>query len=191
MSAADLVPRSEPISARAGLTWQWRREDLSSYPASSWTLKYRFRGASAGFTFDATADGDAHAVLVAASTTSDFSAGAYSGIGWVKSGAIEIEVWRGTIVVLPSLTSGDGRSHVRRVIDAIEAVLENRATSTDKEYEIDTGTGRRRVSRIPHAELIQLRESYKRYEAQEMAAERVQSGMSSGRKVITRFSRPL
>ncbi|HUO43549.1 MAG TPA: hypothetical protein VMT94_01395, partial [Burkholderiales bacterium] len=67
------IPRNEPPEARAGLTWQWRREDLSDdYPASSWTLKYWFKqtGANGGkFSIQANADGDNFAILVAATTT--------------------------------------------------------------------------------------------------------------------------
>lgn len=191
MSAADLVPKVEPDALRVGLTWQWRREDLPDYPASTYTLTYRFRGASAGFTFNASADGTNHAVTVAAATTSGYTPGVYTGVGYVTTGSTVIEVWRGTLTVLPALSSGDGRTHVRIVLDAIEAVIEGRASHSDLEKEITTGAGTsRRLRHMPFADLLLLRETYKRYEAQEIAAEKITSGRPGGRKIVTRFVRP-
>lgn len=190
MSAADLVPRQEPASLHAGLTWQWRREDLADYPADTYALKYAFRGASSGFSVTASADGMAFAVSIAAATTATYAAGSYTGVGWVESGSTKIEVWRGRLDVRPALDTGDGRSHVRKVLDAIESVLEGRASRSDRDYEVNTGSGSRRLSSFTPEELILLRETYKRYEVQELAALRVASGLGGGRKVVTRFVRP-
>jgi hypothetical protein len=190
MAASDLIPKSEPAQLRAGLTWQWRREDLPDYPAGTWTLKYQFRGSSAGFNFDATADASHFAVTVAKATTAAYAAGTYTGTGYVTDGSTDIEVWRGTLTVLPSLSAGDARGHIRKVLDAIEAVIEGRASKSDLEYEISVNGSMRRLRRIPHADLIVLRETYKRYEAQEIASDRVSSGRPSGRKIVTRFVRP-
>ena len=63
------IPTTEPTSLRAGDTWAWRREDLSDYPASGWTLVYYFRNATAYFDITASADGDAYAVSVAKAST--------------------------------------------------------------------------------------------------------------------------
>ena len=46
---AASIPTTEPTSLRAGNTWQWRREDLSDYPASTWTLTYHFRNRTSHF----------------------------------------------------------------------------------------------------------------------------------------------
>lgn len=190
MAASDLIPRTEPAQLRVGLTWQWRREDLADYPAGIWTLKYKFRGASAGFSVDATADGSHFAVSIAKATTVGYAPGQYSGVGYVSDGTTDIEIWRGSLAVLSSLDAGDARSHVRKVLDAVEAVIEGRASKSDLEYEISVNGSMRRLRRIPHADLIVLRETYKRYEAQEIASDRVSSGRPSGRKIVTRFVRP-
>ena len=43
---AQSIPTTEPTRLRAGDTWQWRREDLSDYPATAWTLTYWFRNST-------------------------------------------------------------------------------------------------------------------------------------------------
>ena len=64
------IPTTEPTELRVGDTWQWKREDLSSdYPATSWTLTYYFRNATAYFNVVATADGVHFEVTVAKATT--------------------------------------------------------------------------------------------------------------------------
>ena len=46
------IPENEPDTLRAGDTWKWTRT-LADYPASAWTLKYRFKSAAGGFELEA------------------------------------------------------------------------------------------------------------------------------------------
>jgi hypothetical protein len=71
------TPTNEPIEARAGDTWSWRRDDLADYPAPTWVLKYRAKNAAGGFEIVAAADGAAHLVTVPAATTAVYTAGIY------------------------------------------------------------------------------------------------------------------
>ena len=119
------IPTTEPLSVRAGDTWKWTRT-LADYPASSWTLKYRFKNAAGGFEVVAVASGDDYAVSEAASTTATRTAGDYTWIAWVEAGAEKFTVDTGTIHVEPDYRSGassvalDDRTHARKVLDAIE-----------------------------------------------------------------------
>lgn len=54
----------------------------------------------------------------------------------------------------------DGRSVAERIIDAIDAVLEGRATTDQQSYAIQSGQGSRSLSRIPVLELRELRKTY-------------------------------
>ena len=96
-------------------------------------------------------------------------------------------VWRGRINVLADLEAAsgsyDGRTHVKKVLDAIEAVLENRASKEVLDSDIE-GV---QLRRIPHAELLEMRENYLGYYKQELAAENLDAGLASGRMVLTRF----
>ena len=50
--------------------------------------------------------------------------------------------------------------HVEKVIRAIEAAIERRATQTHLSLEIQTGSGTRKISETPIAELIVIRDRY-------------------------------
>lgn len=71
----------------------------------------------------------------------------------------------GEVVVLPDPSaSEDQRSSAQRALDAIDAVLEDRAGSPDLKYEFEDG---RSVEMVPHRELIELRKHYARRVANE------------------------
>lgn len=190
MSAADLILRREPAQLSVNTTWQWRREDLADYPATTYTLRYVFRGTAAGFTFDAAADGTSFAVTVAKSVTTGYTAGTYQWAARVVSGSTEIEVARGRLTVLPDLVTGNQVGHIAKVLASIEALIEARASRADSQYEIQSGGSSRRLSSFTHAELIALRETYLRYQKQQDAADLLASGRPAGRSIMTRFSRP-
>lgn len=189
MSAA--IPTTEPESARAGDTWKWRREDLSDYPAPTWTLKYRFKNAAGGFEVVATADGSSFAVTVPHTTTDDFAAGDYEYVAWVEGGGERYTVKAGAFKVLPNLTAAaatdalDTRSHARKALDAIEAVIEGRATKDQEAYTING----RSVQRTPLAELITFRDRYRAEVRREEQAARLAAGLPSRKGIFVRFRR--
>jgi hypothetical protein len=155
------IATNEPTELRAGDLWQWRREDLTGdYPAPVWTLKYRFKNAAGGFEVIASSDGQAFAVSFDSAAV---IAGTYSWVARAESGAIFHSVDSGVMEVLPNLFSGsaatasDQRTHEQIVLEAIEAVLENRATKDQEEYTI----GNRSLKRTPMKDLVWLRETYR------------------------------
>lgn len=181
---------TEPTSARAGDLWVWRREDLSAdYPASSWTLTYRFKNAAGGFEVVAAADGDYFEATVAAATSTSIAAGVYAWQARVSSGTEYYTVDTGELEVLPNLfaglaaTASDQRTHARKVLEAIEAVLEGRATTDQEEYTI----GSRSLKRIPIADLLAFRDRYRMAVAREDQANGVPNNF--GRDRYVRFVR--
>lgn len=183
------VPTNEPRELRAGDTWQWRREDLTDYPASSWVLTYRFKNAAGGFEIAASADGDNHAVTVAAATTSGYTAGVYDWAAQAVSGTTKHTVDTGRLTVLANLFAGtataasDQRTHAQTVLDAVEALLENRATLDQQEYQI----GGRMLKRMPITDLLKLRNFYKSEVANETAAEKLRNGLGIGSAIRVRM----
>lgn len=183
------IATNEPNELRAGLTWQWRREDLASdYPASTWTLKYWFKkdDGSANFSLTASADGDDFAVSETAASTATRTAGDYTWVAVVTAGSEAFEVDRGTLKVLPRYDAAanlDDRTHAKVVLDAIEAVIENRATKDQEEYSI----AGRSLKRTPIAELLKLRQLYRNEVAGEQAAEALRNGNGLGRKIQVRL----
>lgn len=182
---AATVPTTEPLEARAGLTWAWTRS-LSDYPASAgWTLTYwlkRLSATGANFSIVATASGADYAVSVSAATTSAYTADEYSWVAVVSKAGDAYEVDRGTLEVLPRYDQAanlDDRSHARKMLDAIEAVLENRATSDVLEYTI----GQRSLRKMEALELTQWRDHY----AAKVAAEERATSGQGGSKLVARL----
>ncbi|MDM0007188.1 hypothetical protein QTI51_17370 [Variovorax sp. J22G73] len=160
---------TEPISIIPGDTVKWARS-LTSYPASAgWALSYELLNAMHRYEIPATADGDAFRVVVSAQTSQSFAPGSYDWRARVTNADEVYTVASGRMTVAPSFAAaGDVRSHALRTLDAIEAVLEGRATSATAEYEING----RRLKYIPLNELHAMRSKYQR----EVAAEEGKSG---------------
>ena len=181
------IPSQEPLSIRAGDTWRWTRT-ISDYPATSWTLKYRFKNAGGGFEVTASAAGSDFDITVAAATTAAYAAGRYTWISWVESGSEKYTIEQGEVEVLPDYRTGlasvalDDRSHARKMLDAIEAWLESRDPAV-AEYEI----AGRRMKYVPLAELIKLRNRYQTEIASEENADRIKRGEGIGRRIQFRI----
>ena len=293
--AAD-IPTKEPTEFTAGDSVKWTKT-IDDYPATTYSLKYSFRGTAGSFDVTATASGTDYSVSIPAPTSLAYGAGYYDGQAYAEiagtaqvdtitlngddttaadtynvtingyslssdfafttdlatttiglGAAIEADanlsalvsvatnstdvitltaktagtpntitttvtdgggtaaaatvanvtpnvynerylVWSGRIKVLADLESAsthDGRTHVKKVLDAIEAVLENRASKEVLDSDIE-GV---QLRRIPHAELLEMREKYLSYYRQELAAESIKAGRQTGRMVLARFKNP-
>ena len=186
---ATNVPIKEPAELRAGTNWKWRREDLTAdYPASSWVLTYFLKRLAANGNYlsvVASADGDVFEVNVVAANTQAYVAGDYSWSALVASGSDTYEVGRGTIRILPRYDTAnayDDRSHARKALDAIEAVLEGRASLDQESYSIQG----RSLVRTPIAQLLKFRDVYRQEVRREQIAAQLASGINAGKRVLIR-----
>lgn len=160
------------------------------FPAGSgWTLKIRLAPRATGVEIDiaSTADGDDHLVSVPATTTAAWSAGWYTATVYAEKGAERYTLERVQVEVKAASTTladgTDNRTHARKVLDAIEAVLESRATVDQQEYAING----RSLKRMPIDQLLKLRQVYRAEVAGEDAASRLDAGLGMGRKVQVRL----
>jgi hypothetical protein len=180
------IPTIEPTQFAAGDTVKWTKS-LSDYPASGgWVLSYAFVNADGTFSEStSTADGDSHAVVITAADSADFDAGTYNWQSYVTLSGERFKVGAGTCVVLPNFAAGavDGRSHVKRVLDAIQSVIQGRATEDADSLSL----AGRSISKIPLTELVAFRDAYKREYAAEQKVERIAAGMGHAGKVRVRF----
>lgn len=187
---APIAP-NEPAELRAGLNWDWRRDDLTDYPSGTYVLTYWFKkkGATgANFSIVAATSGAGYLVGVAAATTAAYVAGDYSWVAVVTAGSNAYEVDDGNLTLLPkynSVADLDDRSHARRVLDAIEAAIEGRASKVQLEYSILN----RAIKFWAPADLIKFRQQYKSEVAAEEAAANVASGGVNSRRTYVRFGR--
>jgi hypothetical protein len=169
------IATTEPTSLRAGDTWAWTRT-LADYPASAWTLTYYFRNATAKFDVVATASGDSYAVTVA-KASSGKTPGWYDWTAFVESATERHQVNAGRVQILPNVAAdvvNDGRTFARRMLDAIEAILEGRATSSDIDR-VSVGMEDRSHVQKPEL-LLPLRDRYRVEVRREEMAQRAGSG---------------
>lgn len=183
---APTIPTIEPTSFVLGNTVQWTRS-LSDFPAPTYALTYSFVNAGGQFAVTGTADGATHAMTISAETSAALTAGVYHWQAYATSGTTRFLAGSGTTEALPDFaveTSGyDDRSHVKKTLDAIEAVLEGKA-SKDQLASSVNGIS---ITRLTPAELLVWRDKYLRFYRQELADERSRQGLPSGKKIRTRF----
>ena len=175
---------TEPSTIVAGDTAKWLRS-LDDYPATAgWVLTYTLVSAAQRYTFSAAASGTDHLVTVAATTTAAWVAGSYSWRAQATKAGEVYTVGSGTLTVKPSFAAAtDGRSHSRKTLDAIESVIEGRATSEVSDYTI----GGRQLRYIEVPQLLALRDRYRAEVLREDAAQRAAAGLPDLRRVFVRF----
>lgn len=183
------IPTHEPDEITAGLSARWIK-DLPLYsPDDGWALQYSFASATELHSVDASDNGDGRwLVNIPATTTAGWSAGDYAVTAIATKDPDKFLVWSGWIKVNPDLTTSipegyDPRSHVKRVLDAIEAVIEGRASRDQQSLEIDGY----RLDRTPLTDLLALRSKYlQEYRAEKQAAD-LAKGLETGNRVLVRF----
>lgn len=183
------IPTNEPSLVTAGDTIQWARQDLSDYlPADGWALSYVLINSAAKITIAATTSGTGYAVTVSAATSAAYTAGVYSWQAYVtNSGTSQrVKVDSGHIEILPNfaaLSTYDARTHAKKVLDAIEAVIEGRASVDQESYAIMG----RQLRRTPMADLLKLRDRYRTLYLAEVNAENAKNGKGRKNRIKVRF----
>jgi hypothetical protein len=176
----SLEPWTIPAQFHAGDSLTWL-ESAGDYPAPTWQLKYHARrvdAAGLGFDIESLAEGALHRVSLAPETTAAYLPGIYSVAVVAYQGAEGRATIRTTRCdVRPDLAEAlaDARSHARRMLAAIEAVLERRATHVQASYTIEG----RALQFLSHEELYRARSRYRH----EVAVEEGRAAPGTGRIV--------
>ncbi len=181
---------NEPREFRAGDTVAWS-VDLDKFrPADGYTLRYALRGPSS-IDITSVPDGDKHAISLAATTTAGYAPGEYAWIAYVTNDSgFRQTLGSALLTILPNPTAittpVDTRTHARKMLDAIEARLEGRATADQEEYTI----GNRSLKRIPIEQLVAIRDKYRAEVQREADAEALGRGEKpQSKKLKVRFVR--
>lgn len=180
------IPTNEPLVVTAGDTIEWKRT-FDDYPASAgWVLTYALRSASSSIDITASADVDDHLVSITAATSAAYVADTYSWQAYVTKGIERFSVDKGTLTINPDFAAAgtyDNRTHVKKVLDAIEAALESRASKEQLSYTING----RALTLLTPAELMEARSRYQVEYRSEQAAERIANGLATTKRVGVRF----
>ena len=184
-------PSSEPAQLISGDRWTWKRTDLGGdYPPASYALTYSARLEGTGTTeisITASESGSEYVVEAASSTTAAYTAGIYHWQAYITraSDSERVTVDSGTFEVVANRDAAttDPRSHVKKTLDAIESVLEGRASKDQESYVIN----RRSLTRTRLADLIMFRDKYAALYANEQKQERINNGLGTSSRVLVRF----
>lgn len=185
---AVTIPLVEPEIITQGDTIKWRKSLPDYLPSDGWVLTYQFaHHDEPNVSVNATNNGDqTHLVTISATASAAFRrAGTWMWQAYVTLSGERFTVARGSIVVRPDIASvpnADTRSHARKVLDAIEAVLENRATMEQSSIAI----GGQSITLLAPEELIRWRSVYAAEVQMEERAEKIRQGLGA-RRIRTRF----
>jgi hypothetical protein len=176
-----------------GATYNWEVKLADYLPSDGWSLKYYLRGVGTGLDITATDEDDVFQVEINATQSATLTVGNYSWQGFVAKDDENICIAQGKILVktgfvgLEITDQIDNRSAIKIALDAIDALLANKATLDQQRYVI----GNRQLDRIPIPDLLNLRKEYQKLYNQEVRAEAAKNGKF---KVFTpyyaRFKRP-
>ncbi len=185
-------PEVEPSLLQLGDFWSWKRTDLNNdYSNSLYVLSYEFNlidgSTHANFTITASASGDDYVVEVASATTAAYTKGNYNWVSYItrSSDSARIKIGEGFTEIEDNFatTSTSVRSHAKKVLDAIEAVIENRASMDQSSMSI----AGRSLSRLSIDELMTFRDRYRAEYLKEVKRARIKNKKPSGNIIGVKF----
>lgn len=199
-----MVKNIEPTEIIIGDTVTWVRRNVQAASendsgilvyidieaSEGWALKFTAVGKLGSFSINAAADddnADDFKFTIPAATTAGYTAGDYKWQLTATKSPDRYTIAEGWITLKDNIAGRsaayDNRSHAKKVLDAIEAVLEGRASLDQQSYQI----AGRSLSRTPIPDLIKLRALYKdEYEGEQIEAA-IEAGLGSKRTMKVQF----
>lgn len=182
------IPTTEPEEFFSGDTVKWNRQDLSSdYPAPTWTLTYYFRGPPGEFNVIASADSSFFSVSISPATSTEYKPGDYTWTAKVSDGTDTYTVDSGACIVKTDLAGKgpgfDHRSHVKMVLDALEAAILKKANKDQLKLNIDGFA----IERMTPEQMRDWRREYKDEYSRELKAEQKKKGKGTGDRILVKF----
>lgn len=175
---AASIPNIEPERLTQGDTWQWTTE-VPDYPATDgWALSYDFTTPDGAVQVALAAvqngTGADYLATITAAKAAEFTAvGTYRWRAKVVLGAETVTVRRGRLELLDALTGAtDRRLWLEKMVAALEAKLEDRATKQQLGYSVEG----RSLSLIPLSEAMDIRDRLKAELEAAIRAEDLQNG---------------
>ena len=173
-----------PKQIVAGDSIGWTKS-LSNYPASAgWALSYTLVSPTARQVINGSASGDDFLLAANATTTAAWAPGTYTWTAAVSKGTDRYTIESGQVEILAdpaTAASGlDTRSHVKKTLDALEAVIEGKAAND----QLAVSVAGRSITRMSPEELLSWRDKYNAL----YIREQVRAGNRPSRsRVLVRF----
>lgn len=172
---------------RAGDTWLFYQNPVGDYkPSAGYVLTYYLANASGVISIICTthATEDKWQAAATAAATALYTAGLYSYTAVATKAAESVTIDSGEVKILTGLTAAvDNRTHVKKMLDAIEALLEGRAVADVESYSI----AGRQLTKMKFTELVTLRDKYKAEYIGEQQAAKVARGERLSGNIRVKF----
>jgi hypothetical protein len=170
-----------PVKQGERVEWEWT---LCDYPATEYTLQFRFRGPGPGADIDASADDRNFDAELTAAASALMSMGRYYWQAWateIADATNTFEVASGFITIERGFVAGttgdiDLRSAAQIALDTIDAALLAFSAGDVVEYEITTPAGSRRVKRSDKNQLFTMRKHWAMIVSMERTRDRLRNG---------------
>jgi hypothetical protein len=178
------IPATEPELVYAGATIQWTKSG-SDYPSDEYTLNYYLSGpANITITGSQYESGTDHLISVTAAVSNAWDYGRYSYQAYAEKTGEKWFVGSGFITI----KTAAGKSFAKTMLDAIEAILGNRADKGTVDM-VAKGLGDKNIQKRPDL-LMTWRDKFRAEVSAETASEDRAQGRAAGSKVLLRFRRP-
>jgi hypothetical protein len=180
---------SFPTEIRSGDTVKWLHVSPDFSPADGWLLTVYLLTATGKIAVVGVNQGNGTWLCTLAMGSNTLAVGQARWVATVRDNATATEQFTdatGVFTVLPNLaaaTTHDSRSHVRKVLEALEAAALGAASNDQMEMTI----GDKAVKYLSPLELDDLLTRYRRRWAQEQSKEDVEQGRGSNNTVRVRF----
>ena len=189
----DNYPTQEPELLVVGDRWTWRRPDLAAtYDPADYALTYEYMcdsggGGSHKFTITATETTDDYIVEISQDVTEHYHVHLYKWYAFITrtsdSERISVDSGVAQLVADYAESTADQRSHAKKVLDAIEAVIENRASQDQMSYSI----AGRSLARMSIDDLMTFRNRYRAEYNEELKKARIKNKQDTGNTIKVRF----
>jgi len=188
---ADNAPKEVPRAIVIGDLVQFKLTEFSSdYPNTSHSMTFMARsgtGANVEFSIAATNSGDDYLFSASSNATAAFTAGLYhyqiEVLETSSNNRLILDQGELDVTVDLDVNAVDPRTHAEKMLQKIEAVLENRADADVSSYSI----AGRSLTKMSPEELLTWRDNYRR----EVKAHRRKLDVKHGRRtsstVVMRF----
>ena len=189
---AITIQESEPLSFHSGETVKWKRTDLADYPAPTWTLYYVLQKTGTRITLNSSQDGSSanHLISLTPSTTAGYAVGNYHWVVEARDSSDVYVVDEGYLEIKTDYaeqSSGyDDRSVVKKMVDAYESLFSNQITNSTLE-QISYSIAGRSISKMSASEIREEYYRWKRLYQQEVDEWRINNGLGTRKKILTRF----
>lgn len=174
---------NEPTVLFAGASATWTHND-ATYTAPTYAARYVLVNDSVRIVLDSADSGASHKITIAPAVSASWTPGVYLWRLSMTDGTDSYVVAEGSVEIKAALTDAtDTRSHARKVLASIEAVLEGRPDQAD-ELQIDG----RSLKRMPIRDLLHFRSIYRTELRAEDDAAKIAQGLGSRNQIRVRFA---